>query len=494
MATAVLGLGSSGSTGLSQELIDKLKAAERTARVEPIETRMTNITSVTEGEEGEQYTLEVIKSKVSDLMDKADFFDLYNSSTNVFTQVSADARGSSAVFDAVDANNLDEGMRTIVVGQLAQKDVYQSDSFSSSTSTLTAGSFTIAVGSADAQTVTITEGMTLADLATSINNLTGVTAGVEQVGTNSYRLIVRAEDTGTDSELTFAEGSNGISQLGLDDDANHILNAQNLIAKIDGIDYDISSNSLTLSDGLKITAVAVDSGVSMTDGKITTYTSTSSVSIAKDTTSIETAINDFVASYNELLTTINDELYDAESKMEDTSSLKSLLSTVKEMLFDSYGATTPIFGTQTDEYGDIIYEHSNVTNNDKTLFNYGFSFDADGMLSVDSTVLVEAIANNAEDLQALFVGSIENNGLGTRLKEYLNETLNFSTGLLYQYDVSLTDRLETLTEERDKAQEALDTKYATLLEQFAAYTAIITQMENAFGGLKMMIEQSTSSN
>ena len=43
MATGVLGLGSSGSTGLNQELIDKLKAAERKARVEPIETRISNI-------------------------------------------------------------------------------------------------------------------------------------------------------------------------------------------------------------------------------------------------------------------------------------------------------------------------------------------------------------------------------------------------------------------------------------------------------------------
>jgi hypothetical protein len=39
-----------------------------------------------------------------------------------------------------------------------------------------------------------------------------------------------------------------------------------------------------------------------------------------------------------------------------------------------------------------------------------------------------------------------------------------------------------------KAQELLDTKYSLMAQQFAAYTAIITQMEAAFGGMKMMIQ------
>ena len=40
MATGILGLGTSGSAGLSQELIDKLKDAEKKAKVEPIETKL----------------------------------------------------------------------------------------------------------------------------------------------------------------------------------------------------------------------------------------------------------------------------------------------------------------------------------------------------------------------------------------------------------------------------------------------------------------------
>ena len=49
------------------------------------------------------------------------------------------------------------------------------------------------------------------------------------------------------------------------------------------------------------------------------------------------------------------------------------------------------------------------------------------------------------------------------------------------------------TEQRDAAQEALDAKYELMAQQFAAYTTIITQMENSFSGLKMLIQQSTAS-
>ena len=45
----------------------------------------------------------------------------------------------------------------------------------------------------------------------------------------------------------------------------------------------------------------------------------------------------------------------------------------------------------------------------------------------------------------------------------------------------------------ESAQEALDTKYKLMSQQFAAYTTIITQMENSFSGLKMLIQQSTAS-
>ncbi|WP_419671272.1 hypothetical protein [Aliarcobacter butzleri] len=58
----------------------------------------------------------------------------------------------------------------------------------------------------------------------------------------------------------------------------------------------------------------------------------------------------------------------------------------------------------------------------------------------------------------------------------------------------MLSRQTKLTEQKDAAQEALDAKYKLMAQQFAAYTTIITQMENSFSGLKMLIQQSTASN
>ncbi|MFY9109914.1 flagellar filament capping protein FliD, partial [Aliarcobacter butzleri] len=94
-------------------------------------------------------------------------------------------------------------------------------------------------------------------------------------------------------------------------------------------------------------------------------------------------------------------------------------------------------------------------------------------------------------LQNLFVGVAEKKGIATALDELIsNSGINKD---LIDYESNMLSRQTKLTEQKDKAQEALDAKYKTMAQQFAAYTTIITQMENSFSGLKMLIQQSTAS-
>jgi flagellar hook-associated protein 2 len=90
------------------------------------------------------------------------------------------------------------------------------------------------------------------------------------------------------------------------------------------------------------------------------------------------------------------------------------------------------------------------------------------------------------------VGDLTNNGLGTQLKSSLDALTSYG-GLLTKYDENITARLEKLNEEKEKAVTLLNDKYAMMATSFAAYGAMITQMEAAFGGLKMMINQSIAS-
>ena len=127
------------------------------------------------------------------------------------------------------------------------------------------------------------------------------------------------------------------------------------------------------------------------------------------------------------------------------------------------------------------------------MFNYGIELDKSGSLLLNTTKFNTAVQNDPSGLKDLFIGSPEKKGLGTTLKETLDD-MRFSGGVLNLYESSMSRRETTLTADKTKAEDALNAKYAQLALQFSAYGAIINQMESSFGGLKMLINQSTSNN
>lgn len=446
MADGILGLGSSGAAGLSQELIDKLKAAEAKAKVDPYTEKLA-----TWDKELEKIT--EIETKVTELLSKIQSYDLYSSTPNAFNQVTASTTGTAAVFNAINAEDLEEGTISVTIEQLAQRDVYQTNVFGDKTVQVADGnddgdSISIEVGG---ETYTFsTVGKTYEGLASEINLNDKITASVEQVGDASYRMVIKSKESGIANALTITQ--NGVD-LGLTIPANKTLTAQNMKAKVDGVNYDVSSSTITLQGNLTMSAVELG---------------TSTIAIQKDNSYLLSGLEEFATTYNELTELINGELYAAETPISDLSSLKLMMGTIKDTLFASYGP-----------------------DDDKNIFNYGFSLDETGYMSIDGKIFTEAINNDIEGLKSLFIGVAEKPGLGTVMKEYL-DGLDGYDGLLTAYGTSMGDNKTKLEEEKTKAQELLDSKYSLMASQFASYTAMITQMEAAFGGMKMMIEQSTS--
>lgn len=461
MADGILGLGSGQASTLNQELIDKLKEAERASKVTPLENQIEDIT----GEGGETEKLAEITAKANELLDAIKPFDLYVSGgVTAFDQKTASTSGDSAIFDAADESQLNVGSTTVVVTTLAKRDVFQSDAVDGTTkdTALSAGDLDIALAGSDglystSYTIDTTD-KTYDEIADEINTYSDLTASVEQVGDDSYRLVIKSATSGLENELKITGAAS--QTLGYTTDGtteavgSNVQPASNLDATVNGVSYDISTNVITVDNGLKITAVA--------EG-------TSTISIEKDTTSIEDLMQNFVDKYNELVALVDTELYDADSKIEDKGTLRTMMTSIKSYLFDSYG---------TDE--------------DLSIFNFGFEVDKYGSLSFNSTDFNDAIENNFDDLKSLFLGVAEAEGLGTQLKTYV-DTLDSFEGLLYEYQNSIDTRQADLEEEKTKAEEDLDNKYASLAEQFGAYAAIITQYESQFSGLKLMIQQSTSS-
>ncbi len=454
-----------GASALNGDLINKLRETDESALIKPFDTDL-------ELWDTESEKMDEIEAKVGELLESVKLFDLYGSSNNAFEQITANTTGTSAVFDSADIGSLEEGSYLVDIDQLAKKDVHQSSVFTDSTAAATSlggddDILKITIGSTfdSSKTVEIDTTQSFDQVLFELKSIEGVTASIEEVGSGDYRIVIRSSSEGEDSNIfigTYDDGDtpatgDGVtdaseSDVGFDD----IMKAQNLEATVDGVAYNISSNSITVNDNLKVTATA--------EGE-------SSITIVKDDSYIVPAVEELALKYNELVTIINDEMYSTEGSIKDKSSLKSMIDNLKNMFFTTYNTVD----------GD--------TATDKNPVNYGFGFDKDGLMAIDTVALGEALSSDFDGVKNLFLGVPEDKGLGTVMKEFI-DGLNSYNGLFSTYDSAMDTRKTRLEDDREKAVATLDAKYDLMASQFAAYGAVIGQMEAAFGGMAMMISQS----
>ena len=440
MANGVLGLGAGQAASLNSDLIEKLKTAERKSAVAPIEAKIEKMVK-------EKETFSTIEKKVAELLESIKPFDLFVSgAVTAFEQKSATTSGDSVTFDAADVKALKKGFTSVEIKTLAQKDVYQTNDVTSVQKDQVIGKGDLIVNGQ----VFKTDNLTYKQLADEINTKEGMSASLEQVGTDSYRLVIKSKESGLDNALLITGDAK--SALGLDVTENHKQTAQNMKATVDGVEYNVSSNSLVV-DGLKISANKA--GIS-------------TINVTEDNSQIEAQMKNFVDKYNELVALIETETLGSDSSLNDRSSIKGIVNQIKDKLFGSYGAA-----------------------GDKSVFNFGIELDKFGGLSIDSKKFNEAVQKDMVGLKDLFIGSAEKKGLGTVLKETL-DTMKFVGGVLNSYDAAMKTREKSLNENKEKAEKSLDVKYQQLALQFSSYGALINQMESSFSGLKLMIQQSVA--
>ena len=440
MANGVLGLGAGQAASLNSDLIEKLKTAERKSAVAPIEAKIEKMVK-------EKETFSTIEKKVAELLESIKPFDLFVSgAVTAFEQKSATTSGDSVTFDAADVKALKKGFTSVDIKTLAQKDVYQTNDVTGVQKDQVIGKGDLIVNGQ----VFKTDNLTYKQLADEINTKEGMSASLEQVGTDSYRLVIKSKESGLDNALLITGDAK--SALGLDVTENHKQTAQNMKATVDGVEYNVSSNSLVV-DGLKISANKA--GIS-------------TINVTEDNSQIEAQMKNFVDKYNELVALIETETLGSDSSLNDRSSIKGIVNQIKDKLFGSYGAA-----------------------GDKSVFNFGIELDKFGGLSIDSKKFNEAVQKDMVGLKDLFIGSAEKKGLGTVLKETL-DTMKFAGGVLNSYDAAMKTREKLLNENKEKAEKSLDVKYQQLALQFSSYGALINQMESSFSGLKLMIQQSVA--
>src|SRR5574344_2453698 len=306
MAEGILGLGQGQAASLNSDMLEKLKAVDRKATVEPIEKKLEKF-------ESEKKVISDVTTKVNELFDAVKVFSLNQSTgTNAFQQKSANVSGEGVVFDSDDLSALKTGSLRVEVKELAQKDVWQTNLFDGATVTkdskINMGNLTINGTSID------TTNKSYSDLVTEINKISGVQASLVDSSDGKFRLSIQSTETGTANKINFntkdisgndlgvssgaaklfgnsdksaldnslnvveakdntIDGANNVlkAQDNTIDGANNVLTAQDMQLKADGVDYSSSSNTVTI-DGLKITA--------------TKETGDSTINIENDTTTL----------------------------------------------------------------------------------------------------------------------------------------------------------------------------------------------------------------
>src|SRR5574344_798798 len=438
--SGILGLGSGQATSLNNDLIEKLKAVDTKAFINPIEIKIDKIPL-------EQKEISDITNKINDLLSTIKNFSLNQSSDiNAFDSKEADISGDSVKFDVENIQNIKNGNTIIEVKGLAQKDVWQTNKFANENNLMNTGIINVSIGN-EIKEIDTTN-MSYQDFSTKLNEL-GVNSSIEKSG-NEYRMVIKSKDTGLENKISF---SGELGSLGLNNETNNVLKAKNLELKVDGIEYSNSTNNIVI-DGLKITAIKEGNSI---------------IDIKEDKTTLTTFMKEFQTKFNEVNELLEKGIYDKSSNIENKSLLRDISNNLKNTLFRN-GNTT-----------------------DQSIFNIGFSLnEKNGNLIFNEKEFEKAINENKSSIKDLFVGVPEKKGIATELDELISNS--GITKQLLDYDLTILTKQDKLSKEKEEALKTIENKYQLMATQFAAYGNIINQMETSFSGFKMLIESSNRKN
>ena len=452
--------------------------------------------SITSAGIGSGLDVESIVTKLVSL-EKAPINDLQSRTDTIKTQISEYGKIKSAfsamrdaaaklanptTWAALTATSSDMTMATVIAGSgsgagsyaldvanLASAQSLSSKAFANN-ATVGSGSMTIELGqwSADNSTFTSKNGATpvsisisstdtLASIRDKINSSgAGVLASVV-TDANGSRLVIRSRDTGEANgfRITTADDdgngsdANGLSALAYDPTASVASMTQNTAAR----NANLTINGLAISSASNNIEGAVD-GLTVNLLK----TGQSTVTLCNDNESVKKAINDFVTSYNSLMTLMrNDTKYDEANK------------TAGALQGDSTAV-----GLQS-QLRNITASGSTLGGKFGRLSDLGLDIGSAGTITVNDTKLTSALGSMS-DLKNLFMGvdtaNPNNNGIATRWRAFADQVTGF--------DGSITTRttgLQSRVTANNKRMDELNDRAASYEKRVRAqYTALDTQM------------------
>lgn len=312
--------------------------------------------------------------------------------------------------------------------------------------------------------VTVTDGMTLADLTYAIRQSGApVAANVFDDGIGNRYLSLTARDSG------YPQAGPPGAALGVSFAATGSLgtipaftttDAQNAHLTVDGILFERTSNTVgDVVPGASLTLGRVSDGVTPpgTPGGDPSGGTAETLTMATDATATQGKLKGFVDAYNALMSLVQKQL--AVSQSADRGANLSGDSTVRNL----QGRLHSLISTSATGLASGI----------RTLADLGVKTGRDGTLSIDATALSAALGKDASAVNGIF--STATTGIAAVVTAMNTTFTRSGDGLLTVRQDTLNSQIEQLTDSMSAQQKRVELFRQTLVRQFTAMENVVSQ-------------------
>ena len=456
-----------GSSILTQDVLDQLRAADDAKFIEPLDRRL-------KAETDKATAFDVVDAYMDNMYESLKSLTNYGVFESRTTSVSNEDRVAVTAAESSDVQDF-----TLDVSTLATREIVQSGQFASGDALVSTGTGTmeINVGS-ETYSIDYEATTTLDDLKELINKNAsdGVTASIVQINSGDFRLVLSAANMGEGQAISVTDvvGAGETLSAALQPDPDAAEDPTNLVDGMTSVQAAVNATFTYNGIAIERTSNSIDDllgGVTL-ELKDTGITQ---VSVKQNTEHIAERMTNFIDKYNSAIEQLNTDTKSSQEASErgvfsSDSTIKSMKSVMVSML-------------------------SSVGESVGKIQDFGIEVGEDGRLSLDSEILNTKLAADPTSVQAFFVGGTFKKEDGSTAEvtgvfaEMETEVARYSkyNNVLDQFKESIKTRYDSLNEQKTKAMQRLDASYAIQAKKFAAYDLIISKFNNASDMFTQMI-------
>jgi flagellar hook-associated protein 2 len=369
------------------------------------------------------------------------------------------ASSDSTVLTASAGSGALTGSTTVVVDTIAKAQTIQSGTFSASTAEIGIGTLSIHVGDKITDVIIDNSNNTLDGLKSAINSSgAAVIASIVNVGTGAapdYRLVVQSKNTGTENGVTVSGTLTGGTDP-FPGGGNIVQTAADAVFTVNGLTITRSSN--TISDVLPgVTLTLLKEGDR--DGVIEAGDASASVTVSADSSAINSAIGEFVDSYNAINEIVNSQFgLNPDTQRQGTlagdAALRGMMAKLRSELSKAGG-----IGVGFSYLSDV-----------------GIKFEKDGSLTLDDGIFTDALTKDPTGVSNLFV--LAQNGIGKRIPDTVDDFISSVDGSLTFRQKGIESSITLIDQKVDREEERIAALQERLTQQFSALEQIVSQLKS----------------